>query len=488
MPRRTFIRSLAASAAAGSLARAALGASASPHAGGEEWRDMDRGPEAYDSSRSAAALRAARARIREIRMRDWTLRFVDAAGRPRRDLKVDVTMTRHAFPFGDQVWPLDAWARDGQWESERARAWRGRFTEMFNAANNLCYWTERPRHDASKTEDRQGEPRVENFARTVDWSLANGLTAKGHPLFWSIPKAVPEWVQRYDHATAWKFAEVRVRNLVARFRGRVTMWDAVNEPMWEAAFKNLAARQWPHIEPIGAIVDYVAPILRWCREEDPDGRFLINDYGMEIDYPNPLTGNDGSSVTAASQRKRYLQLIRALQDGGTPPDGVGLQSHTGWMDHDYQGRLYDEFAAAGLPVHITEFWAETKELEASGKHTPAEIDALQAEYIANYLTCAFAHPAVSSFFFWGFMGTAITWHGDRSGHDLKPAWTAVQSLIRQEWMTRETLVTNADGEVRFRGFYGDYAARLPWSDREPAQRGHRFALTREHTPLVEFVV
>jgi GH35 family endo-1,4-beta-xylanase len=488
MPRRRFIRRLSTGAAACALLPSLARAASAPNAGGEEWRDLDRGPESYDSAASAAALRAARARIREVRMRDWSLRFVDSSGRPRSGLEVEVFLTRHDFPFGDQVWPLDAWARDGKWDGERARAWRRRFTEMFNAANNLCYWTERPRHDASKTEERQGEPRVENFARTVEWSLAHGMVAKGHPLFWSIPKAVPDWVRRYDHATAWKFAEVRVRSLVARFRGRVSMWDAINEPMWEAAFKNLGLRQWPHIEPIANILEYIAPVLRWCREEDPEARFLLNDYGMEIDYPEPLTGNDGSRVTAASQRRRYRELIAALQDAGTPPDGVGLQSHTGWMDHDYQGRLYEEFALTGLPVHVTEFWADTKALQASGRHTPEEIEAIQADYIANYLTCAFAHPAVASFFFWGFMGTAIAWHDDRSGHDLKPAWSRVHDLIHKEWTTRETLTTDADGVVRFRGFYGDHVARLRWSEREPAQRGHRFAIARGNQPMVEIAV
>jgi len=438
--------------------------SPAPHSGGEEWREMDVAPEFYDPSRSAHTIKAAREQIREIRMRDVELRLVDRHGKPVAVTPVEIEQTRNAFPVGDQLWSLDAMVRDGEGESERARAWKRQFTGIFNSATNLCYWTERDRHDASKTEDRQGDWRLDNFAATVDWTIAQGMTAKGHPLFWSIPKAVPEWVKRYDHATQMKFAEVRVRNIVARFKGRVKIWDAVNEPMWEPAFKNLARREWPHIETISDIADYIEPVIRWCRDEDPDAIYLINDYGMEADMAGGgLKGNDGSIVTAASQRKRMLALVRELQDRGTPPDAIGLQNHTGWPQHEEQWAIYDEFATSGLPVHITEFWAGTKELEQTGRFSPNEIDEIQAEYIANFLTCAYGHPSVEGFFFWGFMESAITWH-ERSAHDVKPVFDRVRKLLHDEWMTRKTLTTDSDGIVRFRGFFGDYALRYPISD------------------------
>ena len=53
------------------------------------------------------------------------------------------------------------------------------------------------------------------------------MQVKGHPLFWSIPKCVPDWVLKYDYATRMKFAEVRVRNLVAAQRGQITCTASV---------------------------------------------------------------------------------------------------------------------------------------------------------------------------------------------------------------------------------------------------------------------
>ena len=112
---------------------------------------------------------------------------------------------------------------------------------------------------------------------------------------------------------------------------------------------------------------------------------------------------------------------------------------------------------------------------------------LGIQYIAGYLTCAFAHPSVEAFSFWGFMGTGIAWNdAGNSGHDLKPVWNRVHALIHDEWRTRESLVTDADGVVRFRGFLGEYELRFP--DRTPASRARRFTHTREQTGAWEFVV
>ena len=433
------------------------------HAGGEEWRDMDHGRDFYRPEDHDDILREARSRIQAERMSTVRLRLVDRKGDPVARQRCRIEQVRNAFPFGDQLWGIDAMNRDGRGQSERAKAAKRLFAELYNSANNLCYWTERPRHDASKTEERQGEWLLENFAESVDWTISQGMIAKGHPLFWTVPKAVPEWIKRYDYETRLKFAEVRVRNIVARFKGRVKIWDAVNEPMWEPTFANINQREWPHIEKISAIADYVEKVLRWCREEDPNATYLINDYGMEEPEGKGAvhTGNDGSKVSAASQRRRYIELFQELERRGVPADGVGMQSHTGWVDHRQQWELYDEMAETGLPVHITEFWASTKELEKSGRYSPQVIQELVAEYVANYITCAYAHHNVEAFFAWGLIGAGVTFHGEYGGHDTLPLYNRMKELFHKEWMTRRETESDAEGIVEFRGFHGDYNCLVP---------------------------
>jgi GH35 family endo-1,4-beta-xylanase len=442
-----------------------------PHTGtGEEWRAMQDGEPTWRSDDSLAAVARARANIPTHRQRAIEIRLLNRRGQPVANTPVEIEQLRHAFCFGDQLWPLDALFRHGLGNSDRAKYWKHRFAQVLNSATALTYWTERPRNDGSKTEDFQGDPQLNNFAWCVDWANAAGLTVKGHPLFWSIDKCVPDWIKRYDYDTQMKFAEVRVRNLVARFRGKVKIWDAINEPLWEPAFRNLAQRHWPHIEPVEALVEYIEPVLCWCRAEDPDAIFLVNDYGLEGDAKSCLPETkDGRQVTAAFQRQRFLALAQRLLDRGTAPDALGMQAHTaGWINHAQQTAVYDELATAGLPLHVTEFWAETRRLQCP----PEEAGTLQAEYVANYLTTAFGHPAIEAFFFWGFMNAAVVWRDDYSSHDLNPIFHRVRDLIHREWKTHAHLTTDRDGVVRLRAFYGDYVLRRD-------QRGLHFRVDRQ---------
>jgi GH35 family endo-1,4-beta-xylanase len=443
---------------------------------GEEWKLMDATGRRYDPAHFTADLDRARSDIRRLRCQDADLRLVDPAGRPVAGLRVELAQTRSAFHWGEQLWELDTLFRHDLRESDRVHHYTRRFTDCLNSANCLSYWTEAPRNDGPKHMEFQGLDQLDGFERQVDWALKNGLTPKGHPIFWSIAKAYPEWLKRYPLETQWKFIEVRVRNLVARFKGKVKLWDVVNEPMWEAAPKHLPQRHWPHLESLEDIAEYVVPVLRWAREEDPAAKFIVNDYGMELDPADwVIRDKNGEAVTAAGQRRRFVALFRRLRELGACPDGLGMQAHTGvWMNPSEQRGVLDEFAEAGVPLHYTEFWAEEKPLVKAGIAREV-IDRMKAEYIANIMTVAFAHPSVDSFYFWGDLNQSMGFRNDHnslglpsSSHVPTVVYERVRRLLRDEWMTRETLTSDADGRVRFRGFLGDYELRYRQAADMPA--------------------
>ncbi|NJK95694.1 MAG: hypothetical protein HC905_12990, partial [Bacteroidales bacterium] len=413
--------------------------------------------------------------IRKYRMRDIEIQLFDNVGKPLKNVLVEVTLQKHAFLFGDCNPEMDSMFRRGPAVAEKLDVYRKVFASALNAVNSTCYWTERPRNNMAKTEAFQGEYKLDGFANTVDWGNANGLTVKGHPLFWTVPKAVPDWMSKYDYETQMKFLEVRLRSLVGRFKGKVKLWDAVNEMLWEPALKNLTERNWPHIETLDNMAGYISFVLRICREEDPAALFLLNDYGLEKDHnakpqlqandndPNAaneagLRSKDGTLVNASLQRKRYLELVKRLKDMGYPPSAIGMQGHSGAVTADEQISLYDEMAQAGLPLHVTEFWAHPADFGEDFRKLPKTEQELRiAAYVKQFITNAFAHPAIESFFFWGFMGMATEWHeGDAPVYSEKPTLNAVRDLIKKEWQTNEKLTTNGDGIVKLRGFYGDY--------------------------------
>lgn len=444
---------------------------------------------------SKSALESARANIEKIRKREATLTFLDRWGQPLRNCPVTLEQLQHQFLFGDNNWAMSNMFRAGQSQATRLEYYRKRFKDVFNSLNTTVYWTERPRNYGTKTMDFQGDLKLESFEESVNWANANGLTAKGHPLFWSIPKAVPDWAKKYDPDTFMKFVEVRVRNLTARYDGKVMLWDAANEALWEPAPKNLPNRTWPYAESMENLEGYISKIIRWGREESPGAKFVLNDYGIGVVNKPGLRDQNGEAVTTQRQRTRYLALVERLCSAGYPPNAIGLQSHTGWLNPEEQTALYDQMAAAGLPLSITEFWAHTRSLMPGGKEAEKlsseewrtlketkakkewsadEAEALRDQYVLDYLTVAFGHPAVQSFYFWGFMSMAVQFQpAPSSGHTLKPLYEKVRKRIHEDWKTQTTATTDEKGQVQFRGFCGTYLGTLA---RGNTKIGHRFTV------------
>ncbi len=450
---------------------------------GEEWRGTDEAalPTHAHDRESQAILADARANIPRLRQRDFSLRMIDQLGQPIRHTRFRLKQTRQAFPFGDQTWALDRMIRFGEDRHDKAVYWKRLFADVFNHATTLCYWTEKSIHDGPKTEDIQGHPRSEAFDACCRWAASEGMGVKGHPLFWSIDKCVPSWLDRYDIETFWRFAEVRVRTLIAQQRGRVCMWDAVNEALWEAAPQNLKSRHWPHMESADVMADYIARVLGWCHSEAPEATFILNDYGMEAD---PVRGapryTDDTLVTAERQRLRQIELIERLRDRRIQPDAIGLQAHTaGWISPRDQWAVYDQFTATGLPIHITEFWAPHDKSIQSDPARRAEYDARVIDYVEEYLTLAFGHPGVDAFFFWGFMEHAIEWK-EYSAHLARPIYHHIRKLLRETWMSCIDFSTDADGIARGRGFFGDYVVYTADTESRPSElrRSTRLSIER----------
>jgi hypothetical protein len=188
---------------------------------------------------------------------------------------------------------------------------------------------------------------------------------------------------------------------------------------------------------------------------------------MEMDSPGrDIRHLDGHIVTAKSQRDRFTALFRRLRELGAAPDGLGMQSHTGsWMTPAEQNDILDDFATSGVPLHYTEFWAHNDHLIKAGID-PKIAEEMKADYIAQVMTIAFAHPSVASFFFWGDIGRSFGFrqdHNSNSGPCSSNTPTVVyeraRKLLREEWRTRTTAVSDADGCIRFNGFHGDYSLR-----------------------------
>ncbi len=250
----------------------------------------------------------------------------------------------------------------------------------------------------------------------------NNQVVRGHNLVWH--GQLPSWIGRtWTNEQLAQFLEDHVRTQVAHFRGRIYAWDVVNEPIDEDG----SLRETIWYRALGP--DYIAQVLQWAHEEDPNARLYINDYNLES---NPAKA-DG-----------MYELVRDLLDRGIPIHGVGFQGHLG-VQYDYPERFAEQlqrFADLGLEVAITE-----ADVRMPLPVTEEQLER-QAEYFGRMVSACLAVARCVSFTLWG-VSDAHSWvpgffPGEGAATPLdenlrpKPAWYAI----------RDALLTRAPGAPR----------------------------------------
>jgi len=126
-----------------------------------------------------------------------------------------------------------------------------------------------------------------------------------------------------------------IHTLVGRYKGKIKVWDVVNEALADGGTNVLRNSLW--LEIIGP--DFIAKAFEYAHEADPEAILRYNDYSLE----DP------------AKRRKLIALIKSLQAQQVPVMAIGSQAHvnvsTGFETMD---QALTEIATLGLPIHITE--------------------------------------------------------------------------------------------------------------------------------------
>lgn len=126
-----------------------------------------------------------------------------------------------------------------------------------------------------------------------------------------------------------------IHTVVGRYKGKVKVWDVVNEAIADGGTNVLRKSLW--LEIIGP--DFIAKAFQYAHEADPEAILRYNDYSLE----NP------------AKRRKLITLIKSLQEQKVPIHAIGSQAHlnvsTGFEEMD---QALTEMETLGLPIHITE--------------------------------------------------------------------------------------------------------------------------------------
>jgi len=160
-------------------------------------------------------------------------------------------------------------------------------------------------------------------------------------------------------------------------------------------------------------------------------------------------------------RRAVYEVLRYLTDHKDPFDGIGIMGHFTPQTLTEPRRFWailSTFSIFHRPILITEFDVRFGRQGERYQLSPQE-EALQAAYTRDFLTAMFSHPAVEGVILWGFW-EGRHWYPSaalyRQDWSIKPNGRVWADLIFRQWWTDTTATTDAQGQVRIRGFKGDY--------------------------------
>ena len=381
---------------------------------------------------------------------DVSILFRLSDGRPLANAKVEVQQISHDFHFGNYIRPR-------HYTNE---AYLNRFKELFNSVQLLEFNWGQYVPDEGKPLLKQRRDFIEN------WCIPNGLNYfYGHMLVWTrqydeFPRSgLPVWLFKYDKATQYDLLKKRIQREVSAYRDIDLTFDVVNEAVhcrvwgdWDK--DSYIQNRTP--EPLDRIVPYVRDALAWAHEANPDARLLINDYRV---------------IVNGRFRGQYKALIDRLLAEKLPLSAVGIQAHEPhkgkyWYSPEELWGTYDLFGQeTGLSIYVTEFFqvSDSNE-EIRGDHRSGHWgEELQADAIEQFYRITFGHPSIEAIYYFGITDADVTTATCGLLDEYyrpKPAWSRLKKLIWDEWITKTTGRTTADGRFGFRGFFGEYRVQV----------------------------
>lgn len=229
----------------------------------------------------------------------------------------------------------------------------------------------------------------------VNFGLSNGMTLAGHTLVWHAQ--TPQWVfagtnppppevtntlasvatdtnaqgtnrfgrRRFGGGFFGPYTGPRasreellgrmrdhIQTVVSRYKGKVKVWDVVNEAIADSGTNLLRNSLWLQI--IGP--DFIAKAFQYAHEADPDAILRYNDYSLE----NP------------AKRRKLITLIKSLQEQKIPVMAIGSQAHLNLStSFEEMDQALTELETLGLPIHITEL--DVNSAQGGQRSTGADI-------------------------------------------------------------------------------------------------------------------
>jgi|GEM_PF-930642 len=273
------------------------------------------------------------------------------------------------------------------------------------AAEEFNIVTPENSHKMGWIQPQRGEFRFEDADELADYAEQNGMDLHGHPLVWYTQ--LPDWVKFLDPAQAQQVMRDHINAVAGRYRGRVAVWDVVNE-----SFEDDGSYR-DSIWYKGMGQGYIRDAFVTAQQADPNAELIYNDY--DVAWKNPKSD-------------AMYQMLADELAAGTPIDGVGFQMHFRSDFTDFNGveDNLQRFANLGLDIYITEFDVAMFD---------GRDDQLQADIYKRVLEICLSQPRCKALQSWGYTDR-YSWRSNYQPlmfddkYQAKPAYYEWQRVLR----------------------------------------------------------
>ena len=350
---------------------------------------------------------------------------VNASAGPAEDSHVKRTLREQADELGFFIGSISGDRRDGS-SVVRDAQFAEALQEHFNSitVENALKW--------GRMSPAQGVYDFETADMVVEFGEESGMRVRGHTLVWGRMNGQPGWLasavnEADDPAARLRdLIEEHIETVVGRYRGRIAVWDVVNEPLH--VFGPDLDPQSLYTQTLG--LAYIDIAFRAAKRADPDVLLAMNE---------TLVINNEAKFGA------LLLMVGQLKSQGTPIDVVGLQGQFFLRPPPSRAVLRTRLralASLGVSVEITELGIPI----AFYRDEPDPLAAQAAAY-ADVVGACLDVPACTGVTTWG-VYDAETWLDDffpwlkparplllDESYQRKPAYYSVLEELRRHAKT-----------------------------------------------------
>ena len=406
-------------------------------------------------------LEKARQDIEKYRKGSATLQLVDKNGMPMDGLDITITQITHDFLFGalwDCVWGFDL------------KAYKLLMETGINGALFPFVWPD--------TEPSLGEYTVERLIplSDIDRLRKMGIRVGGEDLI-ALEGSSLTW-----DTGIWNLTFERLVNKVYEHANKVASTYSDYVDYWIAIHN-------PHMEynPLGFTKEQIIDVFRTgvaaVRSADHASQILLmfDDPGSEFAAYFQYMNDDRFTVDPYT-------FISRLNDYRIDHDGIALSFMYGslweivgtdiklkgaaqprpFRDLGSISRILDWYSTLSEPIRITQFNAPGSFTSNWGYwHRRSWDEELKTEWIEKFYTIAFSKPLVGEITY--YFAQDQDYQKSNLGlidvrYSPRESFYALKRLITENWTTRLHMRTDANGQVEFKGFAGDYNITVSTKD------------------------